>query len=134
MARTLEEKVEALSAELTTEEKVRMIHGAGLFQSGDVKRLGIPPLKLSDGPMGVRQEFQNEDWIPLGNSDDFVTYGSCNSAVAATWNRELAYQAGKVLGEEARGRGKDVILAPGINIKRVPVCGRNFEYMSEDLF
>ncbi len=134
MTRTLEEKVEALSAELTTEEKVRMIHGAGLFQSGDVKRLGIPPLKLSDGPMGVRQEFQNEDWIPLGNSDDYVTYGPCNSAVAATWNRELAYQARKVLGEEARGRGKDVILAPGINIKRVPVCGRDFEYMSEDPF
>lgn len=61
-----------------------------------------------------------------------MTYLPCNSAVASTWNRELAYEAGKVLGEEARGRGKDVILAPGINIKRSPLCGRNFEYMSED--
>lgn len=129
---TLREKIEGLLRELTLEEKVRMIHGAGLFRSGDVERLGIPGLKLSDGPMGVRQEFQNNDWLPIGNSDDFVTYLPCNSAVASTWNRALAGRMGQVLGEEARGRGKDVILAPGINIKRVPVCGRNFEYMSED--
>lgn len=132
MMERLRERTESLLKELTLEEKVRMIHGAGLFCSGGVRRLGIPALKFSDGPMGVRQEFQNDDWIPVGNSDDYVTYSPCNSAVAATWNRELSYRAGQVLGEEARGRGKDVILAPGINIKRVPVCGRNFEYMSED--
>lgn len=65
-------------------------------------------------------------------SDDFVTYLPSNSAIAATWNKEIAYKGGQVLGEEARGRSKDVILAPGINIKRDPLCGRNFEYMSED--
>lgn len=128
----MNQKTEALLGELTLEEKIRMIHGDGLFQSGDVKRLGIPALRMSDGPMGVRHEFHNDDWIPVGNSDDFVSYLPSNSAVAATWNRELARGSGRVLGEEARGRGKDVILAPGINIKRVPVCGRNFEYMSED--
>lgn len=128
----IEEKAEVLLQELTLEEKIRMIHGDGLFKSGDVKRLGIPPLRMSDGPMGVRHEFHNDDWIPMGTSDDYVSYLPCNSALAATWNKKLAHDAGRVLGEEARGRGKDVILAPGINIKRVPVCGRNFEYMSED--
>lgn len=126
------EWMERILQELTLDEKIGMIHGDGLFRTKGVPRLNIPAVKLSDGPMGVRNELQNEKWIPLRNSDDYVTYLPCNSALAATWNRELAYQAGKVLGEEARGRGKDVILAPGINIKRSPLCGRNFEYMSED--
>lgn len=127
-----ERKIEKLIGELTLEEKIGMIHGDGLFRTKGVERLGIPPLKMSDGPMGVRQEFQNSAWIPAGDSDDYVTYLPSNSALAATWNREIAESAGAVLGEEARGRGKDVILAPGINIKRSPLCGRNFEYMSED--
>ena len=71
-------------------------------------------------------------WIPSGNNDDNVSYLPSNSALASTWNTERAHDMGHVLGEEARGRGKDVILAPGINIKRDPKCGRNFEYMSED--
>ncbi|MGM9617439.1 glycoside hydrolase family 3 C-terminal domain-containing protein [Butyricicoccus sp.] len=128
----MNEKIEALLGRLTLEEKIRMIHGAGLFRTGEVERLGIPSVKMSDGPMGVRHEFPDASWVPVGNSDDYVTYCPSNSAIAATWNRKLAYAAGHTLGEEARGRGKDVILAPGINIKRVPVCGRNFEYMSED--
>lgn len=127
-----ERKIEKLIGELTLEEKIGMIHGDGLFRTKGVERLGIPPLKMSDGPMGVRQEFENSAWIPAGGSDDYVTYLLSNSALAATWNREIAESAGTVLGEEARGRGKDVILAPGINIKRSPLCGRNFEYMSED--
>lgn len=127
-----EDQIEKLIKEMTLDEKISMIHGAGLFQTGAVERLGIPSLKCSDGPMGVRNEFHNEKWIPVGNNDDYVTYMPSNSALASTWNIELAYQSGYVLGEEARGRGKDVILAPGINIKRDPLCGRNFEYMSED--
>lgn len=124
--------IEALLKELTLEEKIGMIHGDGLFRTKGVPRLGIPAVKFSDGPMGVRNEFENEKWIPLRLSDDYVSYLPSNSALASTWNRELAYKSGKVLGEEARGRGKDMILAPGINIKRSPLCGRNFEYMSED--
>lgn len=128
----MEEKIEELLRELTLEEKLDMIHGAGLFRTEGVPRLGIPPVRFSDGPMGVRQEFMNDRWIPLSNNDDFVTYLPSNSALAASWSRELARKTGRVLGEEARGRGKDMILAPGINIKRDPLCGRNFEYMSED--
>ena len=128
----IEKQIEDLVKELTLDEKIGMIHGAGLFHTAGVERLGIPPVKMSDGPMGVRNEFPDDSWIPVGNSDDYVTYLPSNSALASTWSRKLAYETGKVLGEEARGRGKDVILAPGINIKRSPLCGRNFEYMSED--
>ena len=128
----LASQIEKILKKLTLEEKISMIHAAGLFRTGAVERLDIPSLKCSDGPMGVRCEFHNERWIPIGNHDDLVTYLPSNSALASSWNEELAYQSGKVLGEEARGRGKDVILAPGINIKRDPLCGRNFEYMSED--
>lgn len=128
----LQEYTEELLQQLTLEEKIGMIHGAQLFQTAGVERLGIPPLKMSDGPMGVRQEFLPSQWKTVGLSDDFVTYLPCNSAIAATWNRNMAYATGSVLGEEARGRGKDVILGPGVNIKRSPLCGRNFEYFSED--
>lgn len=128
----IRKRAKELAARLTLDEKIDMIHGAQLFSTGGVKRLGIPPLVMSDGPMGVRQEFEPDRWIESGNNDDFVTCLPCNSALAATWNRELAEKTGSVLGAEARGRGKDVILAPGINIKRSPLCGRNFEYFSED--
>ena len=126
------ERIEELLQALTLEEKIGMIHGNGLFRTEGVPRLGIPPFKMSDGPMGVRHEFENDTWRTLGYSDDYVTYLPSNSALAATWNRQLAYEIGRVLGEETRGRGKDMILAPGINIKRSPLCGRSFEYMSED--
>lgn len=128
----LEDKISEIMNELSLDEKIGMIHGNGLFQNKGVERLGIEALKFSDGPMGVRNEFENTKWIPSGNTDDYVSYLPSNSAVASTWNLDIAYQIGQVLGEEARGRGKDVILAPGINIKRSPLCGRNFEYLSED--
>lgn len=127
-----ENQIERLLQKMTLDEKIAMIHGAGLFQTGAVERLDIPPLKCSDGPMGVRNDFYQDRWITLGNNDDSVSYLPSNSALASSWNTELAYQSGQVLGAETRGRGKDVILAPGINIKRDPLCGRNFEYMSEE--
>lgn len=128
----MEKEIEKLLGKMTLDEKVGMLHGASLFQSGGVKRLGIPGVMTSDGPMGVRAEFMRDRWIPAGNNDDNVSYLPSNSALASTWNPYRAYEMGHVLGAEARGRGKDVILAPGINIKRSPLCGRNFEYMSED--
>lgn len=128
----MEQYIENLLSQLTLEEKISMIHGAGLFRTAPVERLGIPALHFSDGPMGVRGEYPDASWEYKNLTDDYVTYLPCNSALASTWNPELAFQVGSVLGEEARGRGKDMILAPGINIKRSPLCGRNFEYMSED--
>lgn len=127
-----EKEIDRLVKKLTLDEKITMIHGASLFRSGAVERLGIPAIETSDGPMGVRAEFMDDRWLPAGNEDDMVSYLPSNSALASSWNTELAREMGHVLGAEARGRGKDVILAPGINIKRDPLCGRNFEYMSED--
>ena len=119
-------------SKLTLEEKIAMIHAAGLFRSGAVKRLNIPSLIMSDGPSGVRQEFENDSWTPIDDTTDFVSWLPSNTCLCTTWNPNLARKFGEVLGDEARGRGKDVILAPGINLKRTPLCGRNFEYMSED--
>lgn len=127
-----EKEIEKLIKKMTLEEKIAMIHGATLFDSGAVERLGIPGIVTSDGPMGVRAEFMDDRWLPAGNQDDMVSYLPSNSALASSWNTEMASALGEVLGAEARGRGKDVILAPSINIKRDPRCGRNFEYMSED--
>ena len=128
----IEKKIEAILKELTLEEKIGMIHGSGLFRTAGVERLCIKPLYFSDGPMGVREEFQNDKWIPLNRGDDRGTYLPGGSAIACTWNPSLAHKYGQILGREARARGKDVILAPSINIIRSPLCGRNFEYLSED--
>lgn len=121
-----------LLTQLTLDEKIDMIHGNGLFQTKGVLRMGIPPLKMSDGPMGVRQEFSQEAWEGIYRDRDCATYLPCGSALASTWNPNLAFKQGQVLGQEARGRGKDIILGPSVNIKRCPLSGRNFEYLSED--
>ncbi len=124
--------IDRLLGEMTLDEKIGMIHGKTFFKNGSVERLGVPPIVTSDGPHGVRPEFGDDDWNGLNQNDDYITYMPVNSALASTWNRTLAYEQGRTLGVEFRGRGKDVALSPGINIKRDPLCGRNFEYMSED--
>lgn len=128
----VELKIKELIPEMTLEEKVSMIHGNGLFRTEAVERLGIPALTMSDGPMGVRKDYKNDKWEDMGNTYDYATYFPSNMALAATWNPDKAYEFGVSIGSEARARGKDVILGPGINIIRTPLCGRNFEYMSED--
>lgn len=126
------EQIEELLEQLTLDEKIDMIHGNSLFGTKAVERLGIPEFMTSDGPMGIRMQYERRKWVPVGNSADYTSYLPSNTALAATWNRELARQTGQILGKETRGRGKDMILAPGINILRSPLCGRNFEYMGED--
>ena len=130
---SVETKIEALIKKMTLEEKVYMIHANSSFTSGGVKRLGIPELVTSDGPHGVRPEF-GRDWNLDNNSLDSGTYLPTGICLAATWNSELGYAFGSVLGSEANYRGKDIILGPGINIIRSPLNGRNFEYQSEDPF
>ncbi len=124
-------KIEILIKKMTLEEKVYMIHANSSFTSGGVKRLGIPELVTSDGPHGVRPEF-GRDWELDNNLLDSGTYLPTGICLAATWNPKLGYAFGSVLGSEAKYRGKDVILGPGINIIRSPLNGRNFEYQSED--
>ena len=117
---------------LTLDDKITMIHGASMFQTGAVTEKNVPAFTFDDGPMGPRKEYQKDAWIPIGGNDDATSYLPSNSALAATFNRKRALESGTILGREARGRGKDMILAPGINIHRSPLGGRNFEYMSED--
>lgn len=125
-------ELKSLCDTLTLDEKIGMVHGATFFKTKGVERANIPAFEYSDGPMGVRPEYQETDWFLIGQSDDFTSYMLSNTALASTFNPEIAYTAGQILGEEARGRGKDMILGPGVNIHRSPLCGRNFEYMSED--
>lgn len=127
----IESKIDSLISQMTLEEKIGMIHASSSFTSGGVERLGIPELVMSDGPHGVRHE-HGRDWEVDSNIDFKCTYQPTGICLAATWNKELGYQFGSVLGSEAKARGKDIILGPGINILRSPLCGRNFEYLSED--
>ena len=124
-------RINHLLKQLTLEEKVHMIHASSSFTSGGVPRLGIPELVTSDGPHGVRPE-HGRGWNLTNNSPDSGTYLPTGVCLAATWNPKMGYAFGSVLGSEARFRGKNVILGPGINIIRTALNGRNFEYESED--
>ncbi len=124
--------IEQLLSQMTIEEKVAMCHANSTFCSAGCERLGISEVVMSDGPHGVRAEVSRESWENIADADDAITYLPVGIALGATWNRERAYEFGQVLGAEARSRGKDVILGPGVNIIRTPLCGRNFEYIGED--
>ena len=128
----MEKRIEKLIKKMTLEEKVGLLHGNSKFYVAGVERLGIPEWSLSDGPHGVRAEINRHDWAYAGWTNDSASYFPTGTAFAAAWNPELAYRRGEVLGEEARWRKKDVLLGPGVNIIRSQLCGRNFEYMSED--
>ena len=119
-------------SQMTLDEKIGFVHGAGLFRNEGVERLGIKPLIMSDGPCGVRFDHKDNEWVPVNEAVCDVSWLPSGTALASTWNKEMAGSVGEVLGEETCGRGKHVILAPGVNIVRTPLCGRNFEYMSED--
>ncbi len=128
----IEKKIEDIINKMTLEEKVAMCHANSKFNSNGVERLGIEELTMMDGPHGVRSEPARHEWTCLNREEDKCTYLPTETALAATFNPELARLFGETLGSEARYRGKDIILGPGVNIIRTPLCGRNFEYMSED--
>ena len=127
-----EKRIEELLEKMTLEEKVGMCHANSKFTSGGVPRLNIDELAMSDGPHGVRSEIKRDEWVCLNREEDKCTYLPTESALAATFEPDLARKFGETLGSEARYRGKDIILGPGINVMRTPLCGRNFEYLSED--
>ncbi len=116
--------------QLTLEEKAALCTGLGPWQTVDVERLGIPRITMSDGPHGVRKVKNIEDF-GLAESIPATCYPPA-AALAATWNRELIQKVGEHLGDECISLDVDVLLGPGVNIKRTPLCGRNFEYYSED--
>ena len=124
--------IDSVLNSLTLDEKVMMVHGNGLFTSPGVERLSLPDLQYADGPTGIREELETRSWNPLNWTTDSVTFFPTGTALAATWNKELALRYGQAIGNEARARNKDILLGPGVNIIRTPLCGRNFEYFSED--
>ena len=128
----IEKRVKDALSRMTLEEKVAMCHAQGKFSSPGVPRLGIPEIWMSDGPHGVRAEIKWDNWGYAGWTNDSVTAFPALTALAATWNPEMAALYGKCIGEEARFREKDILLGPGVNIYRTPLNGRNFEYMGED--
>ncbi|MFA9187346.1 glycoside hydrolase family 3 C-terminal domain-containing protein [Flavobacterium sp. FBOR7N2.3] len=127
-------EIDKLVSQMTLEEKIGMLHGNSMFTSGGVKRLGIPELKMADGPLGVREEISRDSWAPAGLTNDFATYYPAAGALAATFNQEMAYTFGNSVGQELRARDKDMLLSPAINIVRTPLGGRTYEYMTEDPF
>ncbi|HYY99181.1 MAG TPA: glycoside hydrolase family 3 N-terminal domain-containing protein, partial [Pyrinomonadaceae bacterium] len=129
----IETRVEDLLSRMTLEEKVALVHADNRFSTAGVPRLRIPQRQLSDGPHGVREETVGRDVSQaVGRTDDFATYMPALVGLAATWNTELAGAYGATVGDEARQRGKQIMLAPGMNIMRTPLNGRNFEYLGED--
>ena len=124
--------IDALIAQMSLEEKVNMLHSKTNMSSAGVERLGIADMHYADGPFGIREEGQPNGFMSAGWTLDSATYFPTGSALAATWSEELAYRYGTGMGKEARLRGKDVILGPAVNIQRLPVGGRTYEYLSED--
>lgn len=131
-SKPLEERVEDALQRMTLEEKVGVLHAQSKFCSRGVQRLGIPELWTTDGPHGIRPEVLWDEWEQAAWTNDSCVAFPALTALAATWNPELAELYGRSLGEEALYRGKDVVLGPGVNIYRTPLNGRNFEYMGED--
>ncbi len=125
-------KINAIIAQMTLEEKVNMLHSKTNMSSAGVERLGIADMNYADGPFGIREEGQPNGFMSAGWTLDSATFFPTGSALAATWSEELAYKYGTGMGKEARLRGKDVILGPAVNIQRLPVGGRTYEYLSED--
>lgn len=133
-SRPIEERVEDALSRMTTREKIDLIHAQSKFSSRGVPRLGIPDLWCTDGPHGIRPDVLWDEWDQAGCTNDSCVAFPALTCLAATWDPEAALTYGRCIGEEARYRGKDVLLGPGVNILRTPLNGRNFEYMGEDPF
>ena len=125
-------RIDAIISQMTLKEKVEMLHSKTNMSSAGVERLGIADINYADGPFGIREEGQPNGFMSAGWTLDSATFFPTGSALAATWSEELAYKYGTGMGKEARLRGKDVILGPAVNIQRLPVGGRTYEYLSED--
>lgn len=124
-------KYQDIIDQLSLEEKVSLMSGKDFWQTQDIARFNIPSIFLSDGPHGLRKQQAAADNLGLNESFKATCFPTA-SAVASSWNLELAEQIGVALGKEAISQKVHVLLGPGINIKRNPLCGRNFEYFSED--
>ncbi|MTE24893.1 glycoside hydrolase family 3 C-terminal domain-containing protein [Microbacterium sp. ZXX196] len=122
-----------LVEKLTLDEKAGLVSGAAFWTTRPVDRVGIPSITMTDGPHGVRMQRKGEDHLGINASEPATCFPTA-SLTGSTWNPELLRQMGAALGDESRALDVDILLGPGVNIKRSPLCGRNFEYLSEDPF
>ena len=125
------EKIKELVAQMTLEEKVSMLSGQDNWHTQAVERLGIPAVMVADGPHGLRKQEKEADHMGINESVKAVCFPA-GCATASSFSRETLTRMGEALGEECQAEDVSVILGPGTNIKRSPLCGRNFEYFSED--
>jgi len=131
-SKDIEARVEDALSRMTLEEKIAVLHAQSKFSSAGVPRLGIPEVWMSDGPHGIRADVLWDRWKTAGQTNDSIVGFPALTCLAATWEPADAALYGKVVGEEARYRKKDMLLGPGVNIYRHPLNGRNFEYFGED--
>lgn len=125
------EKIKELVAQMTLEEKAGMCSGADFWHTKAVERLGIPSVMVSDGPHGLRKQSEAADHLGINDSIKAVCFPA-GCALASSFDRDLAKKMGAAIGEECQAEDISTILGPAVNIKRSPLCGRNFEYYSED--
>ncbi len=123
--------IAALLGGLTLEEKVSLLSGSDFWHTRAVDRLGIPSVMVTDGPHGLRKQPGPGDHVGAGDSVPATCFPTA-AALGSSFDVDLVRLVGEAIGEEARAQGVAVVLGPGINIKRTPLCGRNFEYLSED--
>ena len=116
----VEQRAKEIVSKMTLQEKIEYISGYTSFSLRAIPRLGIPEIRLADGPQGIRNHAPKSTLYPSGILS------------ASTWNRDLLYKLGQGLGQDAKARGVNILLGPGVNIYRAPLCGRNFEYFGED--
>ena len=124
-------KHEELLSKLTPEEKAALLSGKTVWQTRDIPRLKIPSIFLSDGPHGIRKQAGAGDHLGLNASLKATCFPTA-ATIANSWDPDLGEEIGKALGEEAAAQDVNIVLGPGLNMKRSPLCGRNFEYYSED--
>lgn len=125
------EQIKELVGKMTLEEKAGLCSGGDFWHTKAVERLGIPAVMVSDGPHGLRKQDQEADHLGVNESIKAVCFPT-GCGVATSFNRELIGKMGQTLGNECQAENVSVILGPAVNIKRSPLCGRNFEYYSED--
>lgn len=125
--------IKKLIMELTLEEKASLCSGSDFWHTQAIERLGIPKVMVSDGPHGLRKQDTESDHLGINDSIKAVCFPA-GCAVAASFDKDLINFVGKTLGDECQAENVSVLLGPAINIKRSPLCGRNFEYLSEDPF
>ena len=124
--------INEIISKMTVEEKASLCSGLDFWKTKAVERLGIPSIMMTDGPHGLRKQDDSVEELTDIHSSIPATCFPTAAGLACSWDRKLVERIGIALGEECQAEGVSILLGPGANIKRSPLCGRNFEYFSED--